>query len=108
MESEVLSSLLLHEFNNKHMDDINTLESALTSTIATSSSKDDTTSFDEKLRARRGLHSSLDQLSIHDQSVKVKILQSNQAHWGKLKTRKQDFLNRSLGLSDDPWDTLMK
>jgi hypothetical protein len=114
-KSEVLSSLLLDEFYNKHLDDVGMLENALLYTIATaaispsSTCKAEEIPFDEKLRTRGGLHTSLKRMSIKDDgNVKVTILQTNQSHWGKLKDRKQDFWNCSLRLTTDCWDTLMK
>ncbi|UZJ55178.1 hypothetical protein CBS101457_004498 [Exobasidium rhododendri] len=114
MKSEVLETLLLHEFNNKHLDDIVMLERAVRSVILDAAHCNDAEvniPFDEKLRSTGGLHASSFSRPImfeEEEVVKVRILQSFQAHWGKLKDRKQDFLNRSLGLGEDCWDTLMK
>jgi hypothetical protein len=116
LKSEVLHTLLLHEFNNKHLDDVGMLESALSSVIleAESYGVENIVPFDEKLRTKGGLRSAPshgDHLpTVQDGTpfAKVKILQGQQAHWGKLKERKQDFLNRSLALSDDCWAALIK
>lgn len=103
LASEVLSSLLLHEFSNNHMEDVSILERAIKSAF-----KSDNTLFDDKLRKKGGLAASLDCNTDNNNRVQIRILQGNQSHWGKLKDRKQDFLNRTLNLGEDNWDTMIK
>jgi hypothetical protein len=101
-KSKVLSSLLTHEFSDKHMEDVSVLEAAIASAIVSASASNQARPFDDMLRAG-DTHKALEQ-----SKVRIKILQGNQAHWGKLKDRKQDFLNRSLDLADDCWDANME
>jgi hypothetical protein len=101
LNSQALSSLLLHEYSDKHMDIVSILETAIASAIVSASEKEDVRSFDDELRNRGGLAKDI---SV-DSRVRVKILQRSQGHWGKLKDRRQDFLNRTLHLAQDCWDT---
>ena len=107
MASTVLRSLLCHEFSNKHIEDVVILERALQSAIAGASKGEKVEkTFDDKLRKGGMLAASLDSAALGDDAVSVKLLQSNQGHWGKLKDRRQDFLNRSLAMRPDCWEDM--
>jgi hypothetical protein len=123
LKSHVLRSLLFDEFNNHRIPDIGMLERAISSMIRNSTctsamqtesnQEQDKASTKGKKDPRTSLASSLafDKTLSNDnrdapQFVRVKILQGNQAHYGKLKDRRQDFLIRALGNGSDPWNVL--
>lgn len=127
LQSHVLRSLLFNEFNNHRIPDVGMLERAISSTIRHTTctdtirstvekaqmQKDKSTKDSSKKDPRASLASSLvvDETinktpnfqDSSDQFVQVKILQGNQAHFGKLKDRRQDFLIRALSTGLDPW-----
>lgn len=113
LRNPALRSLLYSEFNNRRVPDVRLLEEAIGAVIA---SKDTQRIQDHvcpaegetKCVAEPATHSSLKEIiKIHrDQALStvcVRILQGGQACFGKLKDRRQEFLNRTLKLGPDPW-----
>lgn len=125
LNSEVMRSLLLDEFNDHRAPDVAMLERALAVTIASSRTAKIVKEEEEgqarqsqaverptPARKRDGLAASLNtghtlsQQDKHNQAqdlVCVRILEGNQGHYGKLKDRRQDFLQRALALGPDCW-----
>lgn len=124
LQSRVLRSLLFDEFNNHRIPEIGMLERAISSMIrqstctsamqstngfgqeraSTKEKRDPRTSLASSLAFDRTLSNNVGHES--EQLVRVKVLQGNQAHYGKLKDRRQDFLVRALGIGPDPWENV--
>lgn len=96
LKSTTLSSSLHYEFKHMHIREVSILERAVEIAIAEASCEDKPSqSLDERIKSKGGLTTTMANL---DTLVKVTVTQGSQPHWGKLKDRRESFLNSTMHL----------
>lgn len=92
IDTPVLNESLMKEFTNSPISEVKILEEAFLKKALQGVNKGS--------RLDTGIDGNGPEL------IRIKIIQGNQAKWGKLKERLNDFVERAQGSSQGSWKTL--